>query len=156
MRRHRTSGLLAILGALLALALVPSTAVAAPPERETVTFSETFHDEILTEACGVDVTTTISGFVTFMTFPDRPVGLQDLNSFHIDLLAVAGDNRVLFQNVGIDQTRVEPDGTVILMLTGQGGTFFTGVIKINLTTGEVILESPRINDTTRVCRLLTG
>jgi hypothetical protein len=147
--------LLAILGALLALALGSSTATAAAPERETITISDTFHDEILTEACGVDVTTTISGFVTILTFPDQP-GLQEIDSVHLDLLAVAGDNRVLFKNVGIDQYRIQPDGTLILTSTGQGGTFFTGVIKINLTTGEVILETPRTNDTTRVCRLLTA
>lgn len=82
--------------------------------------------------------------------------MQEIDSVHLDLLAVAGDNRVLFKNVGIDQYRIQPDGTVILTSTGQGGTFFTGVIKINLTTGEVILETPRTNDTTRVCRLLTA
>jgi len=46
MRRHRTIGLLAILGALLALALGPSTAAAAAPERETITISFTFHDDL--------------------------------------------------------------------------------------------------------------
>jgi hypothetical protein len=155
MRRHRTSVLLAILGALLALALGSAPAAAAAPERRTVTFSVTLHDDLLTEACGVDVTTTISGFTTYFVFPDRPVGLQDIDSIHISYLAVAGDNQVLFKNVGIDLIRVEPDGTVISMATGQAGVFFTGVEKINLTTGEVILEPQRTDDTTRVCRLLT-
>ena len=31
----------------------PAASRAAPPERETITFSETFQDEFLTEACGV-------------------------------------------------------------------------------------------------------
>jgi hypothetical protein len=53
-------------------------AAAAPPERETITFSDTFPDEFLTEACGVEVTTTVNGRITFLTFPDRPVGPQDL------------------------------------------------------------------------------
>jgi hypothetical protein len=147
--------LLAILGALLALALGSAPAAAAAPERQTVTISFTLHDDLLTEACGVDVTTTISGFTTFFVFPDRPVGLQDIGSVHINYLAVAGDNQVLFKNAGIDLTRVEPDGTIILMATGQAGVLFTGVMKINLTTGEVILEPQRTDDTTRVCRLLT-
>jgi hypothetical protein len=88
-------------------------------------------------------------------FSDRPVGLQDISSVHRNYLAVAGDNQVLFKNVGIDLIRVEPDGTVISMATGQAGVFFTGVEKTNLTTGEVILEPQRTDDTTRVCRLLT-
>jgi hypothetical protein len=48
MRRHRTSGVLAILGALLAVALGATAAVAAAPVKETITFSDTFQDEFLT------------------------------------------------------------------------------------------------------------
>ena len=90
-------------GVVLTGLLVVGTAMAAsaaPPERETITFSETFQDEFLTEACGVDVTTTETGRITFLTFPDRPVGPQDLTSIHIDLVAIAGDNSVRFKDVG--------------------------------------------------------
>ena len=129
---------------------------AAPPERETITFSETFQDEFLTEACGVDVTTTETGRITFLTFPDRPVGPQDLTSIQVERLATAGDNSVRFKDVGVDLFRVEPDGTVILMVVGQVPFDFTGVLKVNLTTGEVIIEPQHTVDTTRACRLLTG
>ena len=144
-------------GVVLTGLLVASTAMAASaaPVRETITFSETFQDEFLTEACGVEVTTTVDGRITFLTFPDRPVGPQDLTSIHVDFLATAGDNSVRFKNVGIDLVRVEPDGTVILMAVGQGPFAFTGVLKVNLTTGEVIMEPQHTVDTTRACRLLT-
>ena len=158
MRRQRTSGLLAVLGALLVVVLGATAAAAQAPVKETETVSDTFKDEFLTEACGVEVTTTISGFVTFLTFPDDgSVGPLELHSFHIDILATAGDKQARIKDVGIDLTRVEPDGTAVLMITGQAqGLMFTGVMMIDLETGEVILEPHHTLDTTRICRLLTG
>jgi hypothetical protein len=155
MRRHRTRGLLAVLGALLVVALGATTAAAQAPVKETITFSDTFPDEFLTQECGVAVTTTANGRITFFTFPDRPVGPQDLTSVHVDIVATAGDNQARFKDVGIDKVQVKPDGTVILSIVGQVPFEFTGVLKINLDTGEVIHEAHHIVDTTRVCRLLT-
>jgi hypothetical protein len=155
MRRHRTSGVLAVLGALLVVALGATAAAAQAPVKETITFSDTFQDEFLTQECGVEVTTTVNGRITFFTFPNRPVGPQDLTSVHVDLLATAGDNQARFKDVGIDKVQVKPDGTVILSIVGQVPFEFTGVLKINLNTGEVIHEAHHIVDTTRVCRLLT-
>jgi hypothetical protein len=71
-------------------------------------------------------------------------------------VATAGDNQVRFRDVGIDLVRVEPDGTVILSIVGQVPFGFTGVLKINLDTGEAILEPHHIVDTTRACELLTA
>jgi hypothetical protein len=156
MKQHGRTASLVIGLALLPMALGAAAAWAVPPERETITFSETFDDEFLSDACGVDVTTTLNGRITFLVFPDRPVGLQDITSVHVDLLAMtADDNRVRFKDVGIDLVRVSPDGTVILMVVGQLPFEFTGVLKIDLTTEEVILEPRHTVDTTRACRLLT-
>lgn len=135
--------------------LGPTAAATAQPTKETIEFSETFEDEFLSEACGVDVTTTISGRVTFIDYPDRPVGVQDISSVHVDFLAIAGDDQVRFKDVGIDLVRIKPDGTVILMIVGQVPFEFTGALMVNLTTGEVILEPRHTVDTTRACRLLT-
>ena len=61
--------------------------------------------------------------------------------------AQAGDNTYSFRDVGADHLQVKPDGTEILMIIGQipfgigdDPLGFTGVLKINLTTGEVILQ----------------
>jgi hypothetical protein len=108
-----------------------------------------------TEACGVEVTTTVTGRITFFTFPDRPVGPQNLTTLNFALVATAGDNQARFRDVGIDLVRVEPDGTAILSIVGQVPFGFTGVLKIDLDTGETILEPHHIVDTTRVCELLT-
>ena len=153
---HRSVGSFLGLAALLVFSLGGTAAAVGPPERETDTFSDTFEDEFLTDACGVDVTTSVEGRITFFTFPDQPVGPEDITSVHINLVATAGDNAVLFKDVGVDVVRVEPDGTVVLMVVGQVPFEFTGVLMVNLTTDEVILEPHHAFDTTRVCHLLTN
>ena len=155
MRRRPISGLLAVLGALLVVVLGATAAAAQAPVKVTETISETIEDEFLTEACGVEVTTTVTGRITFFTFPDRPVGPQNLTTLNFALVATAGDNQARFRDVGIDLVRVEPDGTAILSIVGQVPFGFTGVLKIDLDTGETILEPHHIVDTTRVCELLT-
>ena len=154
MRRRRATRLLAILGALLVVALGVTAAAAAPPERETIPFSFTGPFDLLTDACGIDVTVNASGSFTVLTFPDG-TGPLELVVASIDFLAIAGDNQVLLRNAGIDLVRAEPDGTVILMSTGVFGVVFSGSIKTNLTTGEIILEPQHTGDTARVCRQLT-
>jgi hypothetical protein len=155
MRRQRILGLYVGLAAVLVGALAETAAAVGKPEIETITFSDTFEDEFLTDECGVDVTTSVDGRITFFTFPDQPVGPQDLSSFHVNLVATAGDNSVRFNDVGIDLVRVEPDGTVVLMVIGQVPFEFTGALIIDLDTGEVILEPHHAVDTTRACHLLT-
>jgi hypothetical protein len=141
--------------AFLVVSLAAPAAGIGRPEMETITFSDTFEDEFLTDACGVDVTTSVEGRITFFTFPDRPVGPQDLTSVHVNFVAGAGDNTVRFQDVGIDLVRVEPDGTAVLMIVGQVPFDFTGALMIDLTTGEVIMEPHHFVDTSRACHLLT-
>jgi hypothetical protein len=155
MRRRRTSGLLAVLGGLLVVVLGATAAAAQAPEKEVIAVDDTFEDEFLTEACGVEVTTTITGSITVFTFPDGTV-LQELTTLNLAIVATAGDNQARFRDVGIDQVRVAPDGTVILSIVGQVPFGFTGVLKLNLDTGEAILEPHHIVDTTRVCELLTA
>jgi hypothetical protein len=156
MRRRRTNWLLAILGALLVVVLGATTAAAQAPEREVIRVSFESPFDLLTEACGVPVTVNVSGTFTVLTFPDG-TGPLELVAVSIDLVFVAGDNQVLSRNAGIDLFRAEPDGTVILMSTGVVGVVFSGVLKINLTTGEVILESPQHveGSIARVCQRLT-
>jgi hypothetical protein len=154
--RHRLAvASLVGLSAVLIMALAPAAGAVGKPVMETITFTETFDDVELTEACGVDVTTTVSGRITFFGFPDRPVGPQDLTSVHVHFVATSDFGAVRFKDVGIDVVRIQRDGTLILMVVGQVPFEFTGLLKVNLTTGEVIHEPVHIVDATRVCRLLT-
>ena len=154
--RRRTNWLLAILGALLVVVLGATTAAAQAPEREVIPISFESPFDLLTEACGVPVTIDVNGTITVLTFPDG-TGPLELAAVSIDIVFVAGDNQVLSRNAGIDLFRAEPDGTVILTSTGVVGVIFSGVLKINLTTGEVILESPQHTEGSiaRVCQRLT-
>ena len=156
MRRQRTIGLLAVLGALLTVVLGATAAAAQAPEKEVIQVDVTFDDELLTEECGVPVTTTVTGRVTIFTFPDRPVGLQDLLTVNFEVVASAGDNQIRVRNVGADVVQVTPDGTAIITTTGQLPFEFTGAIKINLDTGEVILEPHHFVDIEAVCERLTA
>ena len=156
MRRQRTSGVLAVLGALLVVVLGATAAAAQPPVKEVIQLNDTFVDPFLSEACGVEVTLTVTGRVTHFTFPDRPVGLQELFTVNADVVATAGDNQIRARNVGADVVRVAPDGTVILTTTGQVPFMFTGVLKINLETDEVILEPHHVVDIEEVCAQLTA
>ena len=122
--------------------------------KEVIQVNETFADEFLTEECGVPVTTTATGRVTVFTF--NGTVLQEMTTLNISLVATAGDNQARFRDVGIDQVRVQPDGTVILSIVGQVPFEFTGVLKLNLETGEAILEPHHEVDTTRVCERLTA
>jgi hypothetical protein len=156
MRRPRTTGVLAVLGALLVVVLGATAAAAQAPVKEVIQIDDTFDDEFLSEECGVPVTTTATGQITFFTSSDGVV-LQNLTTLNVSFVATAGDNQVRFRDVGGDQLRVQPDGTVILSITGQVPFGFTGVLKINDTTGEVILEPHHeTDDTTRVCEQLTA
>jgi hypothetical protein len=127
---------------------------AQAPEKEVIPIDETFVDEGLSEACGVEV--TITGSVTVFTFPDRPVGPLDLTTINIEGVATAGDNQVRARNVGADLIRVAPDGTAILTTTGQVPLEFIGVLKINLDTGDAILEPHHFYDIEQICEQLTA
>ena len=155
MRRQRTTGVLAVLGALLVVVLGATAAAAQAPEKEVIQVDEMFVDEGLSEECGVEVTVTSTGRVTVFTFPDGSV-LQELTTLNLETVFTAGDNQIRVRDVGIDQVRVAPDGTVILSIVGQVPLGFTGVLKLNLETEEVILEPHHVVDIAEVCAQLTA
>ena len=104
------------------------------------------------------VTTRLQGFVIFRTFDDSGTGVVELNTFSLSLTATAGDRTFRFRDVGADLVRIEPDGTAVLQIIGQVPLEFAGVLKVDLDTGEVILE-PRDRSEwqiERACTALTG
>jgi hypothetical protein len=136
----------------------PGVASAAAPTFERITIDETFVDEELSEACGVLVTVTVRGQITFRTFPDEGTGLVALNTLNIGGIATADGRTFRFRDVGGDLVRIEPDGTALLYVIGQVPFEFAGVLIIDLETDEVILE-PRdrsAQQIERACAVLTG
>ncbi len=136
---------------------VGAPAMAAPPTVERIMVNDTFEDEFLSEECGVEVTTTARGKVTIRTF-DRKKGTVELATINIALTATADGRTFRFRDVGSDQTRIRPDGTVVLRVSGQVPFQFTGVLKINLTTGEVIMAPKDRSEKqlARACAALAG
>ena len=107
MRRRRTSGLLAVLGALFVVVLGATAAAAQAPEKEVIQVDDTFVDQVLSAECGVEVTVTQTGRVTIITFPDGKV-LQSVSPLNLAVVFTAGDNQIRVRDVGVDQVRVQP------------------------------------------------
>jgi hypothetical protein len=147
-----------LLGLAAVAALLAPGATAGKPVFERIAIDETAPDEFLTEACGVAVTTRAQGHVITRVFDGTGTGPASVRTLNIGLTATAGDNVIRFRDVGADVVRIEPDGTAILMVIGQVPFDFTGVLKIDLETGEAILEPQHstAENLEKACAALTG
>lgn len=157
MSRRRASGWLVSVIALVGLVWA-GVATGAAPTMERINVDETFVDDDLTEACGVPVTTTALGHVIVRTFSGEGTGIAQVNNISVGLTATAGDRTFRFRDVGADVVQIKPDGTLVLLITGQVPFAFAGVLKINPKTEEVILE-PRDRSEeqlAKACKALTG
>ncbi len=157
MSGRRASGWLVSVIALVGLVWA-GVATGAAPTMERINVDETFVDDDLTEACGVPVTTTALGHVIVRTFSGEGAGIAQVNNISVGLTATAGDRTFRFRDVGADVVQIKPDGTLVLLITGQVPFAFAGVLKINPETEEVILE-PRDRSEeqlAKACKALTG
>jgi hypothetical protein len=157
MTKRRLIGPL-VCGLLLAGLVGPGVALGAAPVIERVDIEEQFADDFLSEACGVAVTTTLRGHFIVRTFSGEGTGVAELSTISFSLQATAGNRTFRFRDVGADLIRIEPDGTAVLSITGQVPFGFAGVLKIDLETGEAILE-PRDRSEeqlAKACAVLTG
>jgi hypothetical protein len=143
---------------LLAALAVPGAVVGAAPEFERITVDETFPDDFLTEECGVAVTTTIRGHVTLRTFSGEGTGVEAVNSINFGITSTAGGRTFRFRDVGADVARIEPDGSVVLLISGQVPFAFAGALMIDPETEEVILEPQDRSEKqlAKACAVLTG
>jgi len=130
----------------------------AAPTFERITVDDTFTDEFLSEACGVEVTTTVSGEVILRTFSGDQAGPAQLNTLNLAFTATADGRTFRFRDVGGDLTLIEPDGTAVLSIIGQVPFGFAGVLKIDLETGDAILEPLDRSEEqlAQACAVLTG
>ena len=139
MSRGRVLG--CVLGLFVVAVVAAPAAVGGKPTFERIPISESLPDDFLSDACGVAVTTRAEGHIIVRTFSnDGTAGVVRVQTINIALTATAGGNTYGFRDVGADVERVSPDGTEILLIIGQVPFTFTGVLKINLTTGDAILE----------------
>jgi len=149
--------MISLFAGVLMAAMLPGVASADKPDSFKDRFGpETFHDEFLTEECGVDVYTTVQGMVQGRFFGEDGKGVLFVNNVNIKLVARAGDNTFNFHDVGSDLIQQGPDGSMTLLVTGQVPFGFKGVEKTDANTWEVIKEPNRTVDTTEACRVLTS
>jgi hypothetical protein len=145
-----------ICAALLSVAALTATgpAAAAPPVIEREQIDDSFADEFLTAECGVDVTTTVTGAI--MTMTTEAGRLLEVRTINLGFTATAGDNIVRFRDVGGDFLLMQPDGTLVVTVVGQIPFDFTGALKFNPETGEVLLEPQHFRDVADVCAILVA
>jgi hypothetical protein len=154
---RRAGGWLVSVIALVGLVWA-GVAAGAAPTIERITIDEMFADEFLTEECGVPVTVTAQGHIIMRIFSGEGTGVAQVNTISIGLTATAGDRTFRFRDVGADVVQIKPDGTLVLLITGQVPFAFAGVLKIDPETEEVILE-PRDRSEeqlAKACTALTG
>jgi hypothetical protein len=154
---RRAGGWLVSVIALVGLVWA-GVAAGAAPTIERITVNESSEDVFLTEECGVPVTTTAQGHVIVRTFSGEGTGVAQVNTISIGLTATAGDRTFRFRDVGADVVQIKPDGSLVLLITGQVPFAFAGVLKIDPDTEEVILE-PRDRSEqqlAKACTALTG
>jgi hypothetical protein len=123
---------------LMLAAIVVSSATAGKPVLTRIEVDESVLDADLTAACGVAVTTHARGHVIIREF-DREKGTVGLTTLNVSVTATANGNSYRFRDVGADHVKITKDGPV-LSIIGQLPFDFTGVLKVNLDTGEVIHE----------------
>ena len=147
-----------LVGLAAVAALLAPGATAGKPVFERIQVDETAPDAFLSEECGVAVTTRAYGHVIRRAFEGTGTGPASLTTLNISLTATAGDNVIRFRDVGADLVRIEPDGTATLMIIGQVPFDFTGVLKIDLETGEATLEPQHstADNLEAACARLTG
>jgi hypothetical protein len=85
---------------------------------------------------------------------DGTAGVQVVNTVNVSLVARAGGNVSRFRDVGADVLQ-DAHGTLTLLIIGQVPFGWTGVLKIDPDTEEIILE-PHWVDATRACAVLAG
>ena len=109
-------------------------------------------------ACGFRVTFTERGHITVRTFGEVDKGLARVTSVNLVVVVSANGNSYRFRDVGADVLRVTPDGVAILSIIGQLPFQFTGVLKIDLDTGEVVHEPRHVTEgnVAKACAVLAG
>jgi len=154
----RTTIRLATAISAAALMLAAATpAQAAAPTIERIPIDDTFYDGFLSAECGVDVTTTVHGFRIQREFVDGAGNLVSLATINVTGTSTSEFGSVRIKDVGADQVKVAPDGTVTLSITGQVPFGFAGVLVLDVDTGEVLHEPNLRGDEQleKACRLLT-
>lgn len=120
MRRVVRVIVLSLLGALL----VAGPVNAGAPQIEKVPVDEQFHDDFLSAACGVDVTTHLTGHSIHRTFTDadgNPV--HEVNNYAFTWTFSSENGQIVAHDVGADRVTYLDDGSLIVIIIGNVQSF---------------------------------
>ena len=136
MRIVRILGL-GLLGAMLVAAPVS----AAQPVIDRQSVDDTFVDEFLTEACGVEVTAHITGHVTFRVFLDANGDpARELNNYGIAVTFESENGIVRAVDTGADRITHLPDGSLVLTIIGNARSInIPGQGRVHFNVGTTTL-----------------
>jgi hypothetical protein len=121
-----------------AAALVPASATGAPPTIVREDIDETFVDEALSEACGVQANVHLTGHAIIRTREGG--GVLEVVTVNLTGIITSEFGSFRVKDVGSEATRMTPDGQVIVSVTGQVPFGFKGVLKFDPTTEELLNE----------------
>ena len=156
----RPSRILAVIG-LTTLPLVPvllaAPSAAAPPVFERIDIDEQHVAVHLSADCGFTIIASVHGFLTIRT-SDRDQGLVEVGTANITTILSGPGGEITLRDRGANLVQVTPDGDVILSVVGQVPFDFTGALKVDLITEEVLLEPHHLTGDQRAeaCAALAG
>jgi hypothetical protein len=109
---------------LLGAALVVAPASAGKPETVREAIDNTFVDEDLTAACGVEVNVHETGHITFRTFTDADGNpIREVNNYAVRVRLWSVNGEIRAQNVGADQATYLEDGSIVVIIAGNVVSF---------------------------------
>jgi hypothetical protein len=109
---------------LLGAALVVAPVSAGKPETDRLSVDDTFVDDELSDACGVEVNAHVTGHVTFRLFTDAAGNpFREVNNYatRIHWWSVNGD--IHAQDVGADRATYLDDGSIVVIIIGSVQSF---------------------------------
>jgi hypothetical protein len=122
---------LAIAAAVIAAATGTSVGLAATPTIERIAIDETFHDDFLSDVCGIDVEVHALGHRMTRLSSGDDGRLIETSTVNISFTATSAEGRYRFRDVGADVTRITKDGVVVQVI-GKLPFWFNGVVWIDL------------------------
>jgi hypothetical protein len=127
---------------LLGAVLVAAPVSAGKPQMELVPIDDTFVDNDLSAACGVEVNAHVTGHIIFRTFTDadgNPV--REVNNFAVSVLWWSENGEIHAKDVGADRATYLDDGSIIVIIVGSVQSFsIPGQGRVYADVGRTMLE----------------
>lgn len=154
---HRIRATVASMAMLVLVSVAAPVVTASTPEIVRLDIDRVTVNNRLTAACGIPVMSHVQGHLILRTSTGGP-GVAEVAIGNLAVVATAGDNTYRYRNVGAEIVQVKPGGVEILVVAGQAPFLFAGALKIDLATGDLILEPQHSleGDLAEACAALTA